>query len=176
MFPYSHIPAIIKFECNFVVTDRTDEQNNDNETQVVINQKALTVTESLCVSHSLLVFSPHHSLRWPSFRTSDHLNQPASSLQISSQSAGQLSLLQKFSLLRLTAIMEKYSMSNKHGWTWWVYRLPHTCIKSICFSLLLYNLAISSSYACIHYSGYLQDASQTERHGKCLKQLIKCLV
>ncbi|XP_056911058.1 stAR-related lipid transfer protein 13-like isoform X4 [Takifugu flavidus] len=57
-------------------------------------------------------------LRWPSFRTADHLNQPASSLQISSQSAGQLSLLQKFSLLRLTAIMEKYSMSNKHGWTW----------------------------------------------------------
>lgn len=57
------------------------------------------------------------SLRWPSFRT-DHLSQPASSLQISSQSAGQLSLLQKFSLLRLTAIMEKYSMSNKHGWTW----------------------------------------------------------
>ncbi|XP_061595368.1 stAR-related lipid transfer protein 13-like isoform X2 [Cololabis saira] len=57
-------------------------------------------------------------LRWPSFRTSHHLNQPASSLQISSQSAGQLSLLQKFSLLRLTAIMEKYSMSNKHGWTW----------------------------------------------------------
>ncbi|XP_068600390.1 stAR-related lipid transfer protein 13 [Brachionichthys hirsutus] len=57
-------------------------------------------------------------LRWPSFRTSDHLNQPASSLQISSQSAGQLSLLQKFSLLRLTAVMEKYSMSNKHGWTW----------------------------------------------------------
>ncbi|XP_075887879.1 stAR-related lipid transfer protein 13-like isoform X3 [Nelusetta ayraudi] len=57
-------------------------------------------------------------IRWPSFRTSDHLSQPASSLQISSQSAGQLSLLQKFSLLRLTAIMEKYSMSNKHGWTW----------------------------------------------------------
>uniref|UniRef100_UPI003AAC4A47 stAR-related lipid transfer protein 13-like isoform X2 n=1 Tax=Centroberyx gerrardi TaxID=166262 RepID=UPI003AAC4A47 len=57
-------------------------------------------------------------LRWPSFRMSDPLSQPASSLQISSQSAGQLSLLQKFSLLRLTAIMEKYSMSNKHGWTW----------------------------------------------------------
>uniref|UniRef100_A0A8C5GK79 StAR-related lipid transfer protein 13 n=1 Tax=Gouania willdenowi TaxID=441366 RepID=A0A8C5GK79_GOUWI len=57
-------------------------------------------------------------VRWPSFRTSDRLNQSASSLQISSQSAGQLSLLQKFSLLRLTAIMEKYSMSNKHGWTW----------------------------------------------------------
>ncbi|XP_053703354.1 stAR-related lipid transfer protein 13 isoform X2 [Synchiropus splendidus] len=57
-------------------------------------------------------------IRWPSFRASGHLSEPALSLQISSQSAGQLSLLQKFSLLRLTAIMEKYSMSNKHGWTW----------------------------------------------------------
>ncbi|XP_017345259.1 stAR-related lipid transfer protein 13 isoform X2 [Ictalurus punctatus] len=57
-------------------------------------------------------------LRWPSFRMSNRLSQSGTSLQISSQSAGQLSLLQKFSLLRLTAIMEKYSMSNKHGWTW----------------------------------------------------------
>lgn len=67
------------------------------------------------------------SIRWPSFRNSDHLNQPASSLQISSQSAGQLSLLQKFSLLRLTAIMEKYSMSNKHGWTWLVHQIFSSC-------------------------------------------------
>ncbi|KAL2094676.1 hypothetical protein ACEWY4_009395 [Coilia grayii] len=57
-------------------------------------------------------------LRWPSFRISNRLSQSGVSLQINSQSAGQLSLLQKFSLLRLTAIMEKYSMSNKHGWTW----------------------------------------------------------
>uniref|UniRef100_A0A673LLQ6 StAR-related lipid transfer protein 13 n=1 Tax=Sinocyclocheilus rhinocerous TaxID=307959 RepID=A0A673LLQ6_9TELE len=57
-------------------------------------------------------------LRWPSFRMSNLLGQSGISLQISSQSVGQLSLLQKFSLLRLTAIMEKYSMSNKHGWTW----------------------------------------------------------
>uniref|UniRef100_A0A9J8BK12 StAR-related lipid transfer protein 13 n=1 Tax=Cyprinus carpio carpio TaxID=630221 RepID=A0A9J8BK12_CYPCA len=57
-------------------------------------------------------------LRWPSFRMSNLLGQSGMSLQISSQSVGQLSLLQKFSLLHLTAIMEKYSMSNKHGWTW----------------------------------------------------------
>ncbi|XP_057177343.1 stAR-related lipid transfer protein 13 isoform X2 [Triplophysa rosa] len=56
--------------------------------------------------------------RWPSFRMSNLLCQSGISLQISSQSVGQFSLLQKFSLLRLTAIMEKYSMSNKHGWTW----------------------------------------------------------
>ncbi|XP_077064175.1 stAR-related lipid transfer protein 13 isoform X3 [Siphateles boraxobius] len=57
-------------------------------------------------------------LRWPSFQISNRLSHSVASLQISSQSASQLSLLQKFSLLRLTAIMEKYSMSNKHGWTW----------------------------------------------------------
>ncbi|KAM8854334.1 stAR-related lipid transfer protein 13 isoform 3-T5 [Synchiropus picturatus] len=57
-------------------------------------------------------------LRWPSFQISNRLSHSVASLQITNQSAGQLSLLQKFSLLRLTAIMEKYSMSNKHGWTW----------------------------------------------------------
>ncbi|XP_038817273.1 stAR-related lipid transfer protein 13-like isoform X1 [Salvelinus namaycush] len=57
-------------------------------------------------------------LRWPSFQMSNRLSHSVASLQITNQSAGQLSLLQKFSLLRLTAIMEKYSMSNKHGWTW----------------------------------------------------------
>uniref|UniRef100_A0AAX7TKB0 StAR-related lipid transfer protein 13 n=1 Tax=Astatotilapia calliptera TaxID=8154 RepID=A0AAX7TKB0_ASTCA len=57
-------------------------------------------------------------LRWPSFQISNRLSHSRASLQITNQSAGQLSLLQKFSLLRLTAIMEKYSLTNKHGWTW----------------------------------------------------------
>lgn len=57
-------------------------------------------------------------LRWHSFQIAHQLSHAIGSLQISSQSAAQLNLLQKFSLLRLTAIMEKYSMSNKHGWTW----------------------------------------------------------
>ncbi|KAK7881974.1 hypothetical protein WMY93_028148 [Mugilogobius chulae] len=57
-------------------------------------------------------------LRWPSFQISNRLSHTTASLQINNQSAAQLSLLQKFSLLRLTAIMEKYSLSNKHGWTW----------------------------------------------------------
>ncbi|CAL8349238.1 unnamed protein product [Arctogadus glacialis] len=57
-------------------------------------------------------------LRWPSFQIANRLSLSVASLQITNQSAGQLSLLQKFSLLRLTATMEKYSMSNRHGWTW----------------------------------------------------------
>lgn len=56
--------------------------------------------------------------RWPSFQISSRLSLSTACLQISYQSAAQLSLLQKFSLLRLTAIMEKYSLANKHGWTW----------------------------------------------------------
>ncbi|KAG7257499.1 hypothetical protein CRUP_033572 [Coryphaenoides rupestris] len=57
-------------------------------------------------------------LRWPSFQITNRLSLSVASLQITNQSAGQLSLLQKFSLLRLTATMEKFSMSNRHGWTW----------------------------------------------------------
>ncbi|CAO2630677.1 StAR-related lipid transfer protein 13 [Lemmus lemmus] len=61
---------------------------------------------------------PNRRLRWSSFHLS-HQPQPSPATpHISSQTAAQLNLLQRFSLLRLTAIMEKYSMSNKHGWTW----------------------------------------------------------
>ncbi|KAJ3590790.1 hypothetical protein NHX12_008738 [Muraenolepis orangiensis] len=61
-------------------------------------------------------------LRWPSFQIANRLSLSVASLQITNQSAGQLSLLQKFSMLRLTATMEKYSRSNRHGWTWSVPR------------------------------------------------------
>ncbi|XP_069747735.1 stAR-related lipid transfer protein 13 isoform X2 [Narcine bancroftii] len=70
------------------------------------------------VGASLTRPSRRQRLRWHSFQISHQLSFTLASLQISTQSAAQLNLLQKFSLLRLTAIMEKYSMSNKHGWTW----------------------------------------------------------
>ncbi|XP_011853213.1 PREDICTED: stAR-related lipid transfer protein 13 isoform X6 [Mandrillus leucophaeus] len=61
---------------------------------------------------------PNRRLRWNSFQLSHQPRPAPASPHISSQTASQLSLLQRFSLLRLTAIMEKHSMSNKHGWTW----------------------------------------------------------
>ncbi|XP_078078362.1 stAR-related lipid transfer protein 13 isoform X2 [Mustelus asterias] len=70
------------------------------------------------VGASLTRPSRRQRLRWHSFQISHRLSLTLASLQISNQSAAQLNLLQKFSLLRLTAIMEKYSLSNKHGWTW----------------------------------------------------------
>ncbi|KAJ8394431.1 hypothetical protein AAFF_G00046420 [Aldrovandia affinis] len=44
----------------------------------------------------------------------------SASLEINRQSAAQLNLLQKFSLLRLTATMERYSVPSKQGWSWTV--------------------------------------------------------
>ncbi|XP_023570773.1 stAR-related lipid transfer protein 13 isoform X2 [Octodon degus] len=61
---------------------------------------------------------PNRRLRWNSFQLSHQPRPSPASPHISSQTASQLNLLQRFSLLRLTAIMEKYSMPNKHGWTW----------------------------------------------------------
>ncbi|XP_061104546.1 stAR-related lipid transfer protein 13-like isoform X2 [Conger conger] len=63
---------------------------------------------------------PSRKLRWHSFQNSHRPSLTSASLEINRQSAAQLNLLQKFSLLRLTAIMEKYCISSKHGWSWTV--------------------------------------------------------
>ncbi|XP_028904308.1 stAR-related lipid transfer protein 13 isoform X3 [Ornithorhynchus anatinus] len=61
---------------------------------------------------------PNRRSRWNSLHIARLPAHAAASLRIGDQTAGQLNLLQKFSLLCLTAIMEKNSLSNKHGWTW----------------------------------------------------------
>ncbi|XP_010077073.1 PREDICTED: LOW QUALITY PROTEIN: stAR-related lipid transfer protein 8, partial [Pterocles gutturalis] len=59
-------------------------------------------------------------LRWHSFQNSHRPSLNSASLEINRQSSAQLNLLQKCSLLRLTAIMEKYSVPHKQAWTWTV--------------------------------------------------------
>ncbi|KAM5172439.1 rho GTPase-activating protein 7-like isoform 2-T2 [Mantella aurantiaca] len=44
-------------------------------------------------------------------------------MQVESQSAAHLNRIQKLSLLKLTALMDKYSPSNKQGWNWNVPKL-----------------------------------------------------
>ncbi|XP_074842537.1 stAR-related lipid transfer protein 13 isoform X2 [Carettochelys insculpta] len=90
--------------------DRDGTSLNDSETTDNRERRDSGVGASLT--------RPTRRLRWDSFQISHGPNYSAASLQLSNQSAAQLNLLQKFSLLRLTAIMEKYCMSNKHGWTW----------------------------------------------------------
>ncbi|XP_004592737.2 rho GTPase-activating protein 7 isoform X2 [Ochotona princeps] len=59
-----------------------------------------------------------HRLRWHSFQSSHRPSLNSVSLQISCQSVAQMNLLQKYSLLKLTALLEKYTPSNKHGFSW----------------------------------------------------------
>ncbi|GCC29532.1 stAR-related lipid transfer protein 8 isoform X2 [Chiloscyllium punctatum] len=62
----------------------------------------------------------NRKLRWHSFQNSHRPSLNSASLEINRQSAAQLNLLQRFSLLRLTAIMERYAVRNKQGWNWGV--------------------------------------------------------
>uniref|UniRef100_A0A8C6S055 START domain-containing protein n=1 Tax=Nannospalax galili TaxID=1026970 RepID=A0A8C6S055_NANGA len=56
-----------------------------------------------------------HRLRWHSFQRSHWPSFNSVPLQINCQSVAQMNLLQKYSLLKLTAMLEKYTPSNKHG-------------------------------------------------------------
>ncbi|KAJ8342618.1 hypothetical protein SKAU_G00325460 [Synaphobranchus kaupii] len=107
----------LDFEGNSTLEGTTTPSDGDRD-GVSLNDTDSTGTRERRDSGVGASLTRPSRLRWPSFRISNRLSQSGASLQITSQPAAQLSLLQKFSLLRLTAIMEKYSMSNKHGWTW----------------------------------------------------------
>uniref|UniRef100_A0A0D9RW69 START domain-containing protein n=1 Tax=Chlorocebus sabaeus TaxID=60711 RepID=A0A0D9RW69_CHLSB len=64
-----------------------------------------------------LTRSNRHRLRWHSFQSSHRPSLNSVSLQINCQSVAQMNLLQKYSLLKLTALLEKYTPSNKHGFS-----------------------------------------------------------
>uniref|UniRef100_A0A8C4WEK2 StAR related lipid transfer domain containing 8 n=1 Tax=Gopherus evgoodei TaxID=1825980 RepID=A0A8C4WEK2_9SAUR len=63
---------------------------------------------------------PCRKLRWHSFQNSHRPSLNSASLEINRQSSAQLNLLQKCSLLHLTAIMEKHSVLHKQAWAWTV--------------------------------------------------------
>ncbi|XP_069061653.1 stAR-related lipid transfer protein 13 isoform X2 [Pleurodeles waltl] len=106
----------LDFEGNSISDGRTTPSDMDRDGASIDELDGPRERRDSGVGASLT--RPNRRLRWHSFHISHRMSRSVASLQISSQSAGQLNLLQKFSLLRLTAIMEKYSMSNKHGWTW----------------------------------------------------------
>lgn len=57
-------------------------------------------------------------LRWPSFQNSHRPSSASAQLQIGCQSVLQMNLLQKLSMLQLTALLEKHTPTNKHGFSW----------------------------------------------------------
>ncbi|KAM9319476.1 stAR-related lipid transfer protein 13 [Gastrophryne carolinensis] len=110
-------PMVLDFERNSISDGRTTPSDLDRDA-ASLNESDTTGTRERRDSGVGASLTRTRRLRWNSFQISHQLSHPLASLQISNQSAGQLNLLQKFSLLHLTAVMEKYSMSNKHGWTW----------------------------------------------------------
>nr|XP_020490518.1 stAR-related lipid transfer protein 13-like isoform X1 [Labrus bergylta] len=107
----------LDFEGNSVTGSQTTPSYGDGDRVSLAETESTPLRERRDSGVGASLTRPNR-LRWPSFQISNRISHSVASLQITNQSAGQLSLLQKFSLLRLTAIMEKYSMSNKHGWTW----------------------------------------------------------
>ncbi|XP_005147672.1 stAR-related lipid transfer protein 13 isoform X3 [Melopsittacus undulatus] len=108
----------LDFEGNSVSDGRTTPSDMDRDGTSLNESEATVVRDRRDSGVGASLTRPSRRLRWHSFQISHRQSHSIASLHISNQSAAQLNLLQKFSLLRLTAIMEKYSMSNKHGWTW----------------------------------------------------------
>ncbi|KAK1168151.1 stAR-related lipid transfer protein 13-like isoform X2 [Acipenser oxyrinchus oxyrinchus] len=111
----------LDFEGNSVLDGRITPSDRDKDGVSLNESESVGMRERRDSGVGASLTRPNR-MRWPSFQISHRLSRSMASLQIRNQSAGQLSLLQRFSLLRLTAIMEKYSMSNKHGWAWSVPR------------------------------------------------------
>ncbi|XP_077680511.1 rho GTPase-activating protein 7-like [Eretmochelys imbricata] len=65
------------------------------------------------LSHS----NRHERRQWS---TEETVNLESLSVQIDNQSAAHLNRIQKLALLKLTALMDKYSPSSKQGWNWTV--------------------------------------------------------
>ncbi|EGV98874.1 stAR-related lipid transfer protein 13 isoform X2 [Cricetulus griseus] len=108
----------LDFEGNSVSEGRTTPSDVERDGTSLNESEAAGVKERRDSGVGASLTRPNRRLRWSSFQLS-HQPQPSpATLHISSQTAAQLNLFQRFSLLRLTAIMEKCSMSNKHGWTW----------------------------------------------------------
>ncbi|XP_045884238.1 stAR-related lipid transfer protein 13 isoform X5 [Meles meles] len=106
----------LDFEGNSVSEGRTTPSDMERDGTSLNESEATGVRERRDSGVGASLTRPNRRLRWNSFQLS-HQPQASTAPHISNQTAGQLNLLQRFSLLRLTAIMEKYSMSNKHGWT-----------------------------------------------------------
>ncbi|XP_061536557.1 rho GTPase-activating protein 7 isoform X2 [Phycodurus eques] len=70
------------------------------------------------VGASLTRTSRPQKLRWLSFHNSHRPSLASAQLQISCQSVLQMNLLQKLSLLQLTALLERHTPTNKHGFSW----------------------------------------------------------
>uniref|UniRef100_A0A8C5M0Q3 Rho GTPase-activating protein 7 n=1 Tax=Leptobrachium leishanense TaxID=445787 RepID=A0A8C5M0Q3_9ANUR len=99
-------------DCNALSDlDSTGNSFNECEETIIQGRRDSGVGASLTRTN-------RHRFRWHSFQSSHRPSLTSASLQINCQSVTQINLLQKYSLLKLTALLEKYTPSNKHGFSW----------------------------------------------------------
>ncbi|XP_014425341.1 rho GTPase-activating protein 7-like isoform X3 [Pelodiscus sinensis] len=86
------------------------------------NCNELDSPELIYVGDSEMASSFSHSNRHERrhWSTEETVNFESPSVQIDNQSAAHLNRIQKLALLKLTALMDKYSPSSKQGWNWTV--------------------------------------------------------
>ncbi|XP_066515822.1 rho GTPase-activating protein 7 [Hoplias malabaricus] len=96
------------------------ENGSDQESRLGEQDNSLCASErrDSGVGPSLTRTNRPQKLRWPSFQNSHRPNGRMSLLQVGCQSVLQMNLLQKYSLLKLTALLEKHTPTNKHGFSW----------------------------------------------------------
>ncbi|XP_036439464.1 rho GTPase-activating protein 7 isoform X2 [Colossoma macropomum] len=96
------------------------ENGSDQESPLGEQDDSLSARErrDSGVGASLTRTNRPQKLRWPSFQSSHRPSVTSSLLQVGCQSVLQMNLLQKFSLLTLTALLEKHTPTNKHGFSW----------------------------------------------------------
>ncbi|XP_036155053.1 stAR-related lipid transfer protein 13 isoform X2 [Myotis myotis] len=116
-FPFPN-QITLDFEGNSVSEGQTTPSDVERDGTSLNELEATGIKERRDSGVGASLTRPNRRLRWNSFQLSHQPQPSTASPHISNQTAGQLNLLQRFSLLRLTAIMEKHSMSNKHGWAW----------------------------------------------------------
>lgn len=57
-------------------------------------------------------------MRWHSFQNTRHRPNSLAGQMVGSLTVGQLLVLRKLALLKLTAIMERYCPTHRTGWNW----------------------------------------------------------
>ncbi|XP_032390478.1 rho GTPase-activating protein 7 isoform X2 [Etheostoma spectabile] len=99
------------------------EETEEEEEEEVQSNKEITVNEEEPKTRSPQPRKSRVSqqLQWSSEQSLPSL---LTSPGVESQSVSQFLLLQKHSLLKLTALMDKYSPSSKQGWNWTVPKSP----------------------------------------------------
>ncbi|GCC21964.1 rho GTPase-activating protein 7 isoform X1 [Chiloscyllium punctatum] len=120
--PYPSSPKDIHLEIEKhlgCVNEETQASNLDVTEKSVsdLDQSVMHYKRDSGVGSSLTHSNRQQRLCW---QGELNLNPQNLHLQIDSQSAAQLNLLQKLALLKLTTLMDKYSPSSKQGWNWTV--------------------------------------------------------